>query len=242
MHKRTTIVSLALIIAAAGGYVLYASIIGDVTQDSGSTQACTEEAKLCPDGSTVGRTGPNCEFAACPSPEIIFGKKAEELCGPQPPAECGPGTALGCYTKSKKWSCYPEMTGFDTSDWKTYRSEEYGFEVRYPQQWYKHEAELFLFLTPTSPEVITESPGINFVLKPLEGRTIQQSEDTINFDRECQPTIFGGRGATKCHPVISFAGESFTFIRMSDGQYLSIGDYLTSDLSGLILSTFKFTK
>ena len=28
--------------------------------------ACTMEAKLCPDGSAVGRTGPNCEFAPCP--------------------------------------------------------------------------------------------------------------------------------------------------------------------------------
>lgn len=28
--------------------------------------ACTMEAKLCPDGSAVGRTAPNCEFAACP--------------------------------------------------------------------------------------------------------------------------------------------------------------------------------
>lgn len=28
--------------------------------------ACTMEAKLCPDGSSVGRTGPNCEFAECP--------------------------------------------------------------------------------------------------------------------------------------------------------------------------------
>lgn len=27
---------------------------------------CTMEAKLCPDGSYVGRTGPNCEFAQCP--------------------------------------------------------------------------------------------------------------------------------------------------------------------------------
>lgn len=27
---------------------------------------CTMDAKLCPDGSYVGRTGPNCEFAACP--------------------------------------------------------------------------------------------------------------------------------------------------------------------------------
>ena len=28
--------------------------------------ACTMEAKLCPDGSSVGRSGPKCEFAACP--------------------------------------------------------------------------------------------------------------------------------------------------------------------------------
>lgn len=31
--------------------------------------ACTMEAKLCPDGSYVGRQGPNCEFAACPGEE-----------------------------------------------------------------------------------------------------------------------------------------------------------------------------
>lgn len=28
--------------------------------------ACTEEAKQCPDGSYVGRGGPNCEFPPCP--------------------------------------------------------------------------------------------------------------------------------------------------------------------------------
>ncbi len=27
---------------------------------------CTMDAKLCPDGSSVGRGGPNCEFAPCP--------------------------------------------------------------------------------------------------------------------------------------------------------------------------------
>ena len=32
-----------------------------------SGKACTMEAKLCPDGSAVGRTGPNCEFAPCPA-------------------------------------------------------------------------------------------------------------------------------------------------------------------------------
>ena len=28
--------------------------------------ACTRELKICPDGTGVGRTGPNCEFAPCP--------------------------------------------------------------------------------------------------------------------------------------------------------------------------------
>jgi len=28
--------------------------------------ACTQEAMICPDGSAVGRVGPNCEFAPCP--------------------------------------------------------------------------------------------------------------------------------------------------------------------------------
>jgi hypothetical protein len=27
---------------------------------------CTREAKLCPDGSAVGRTAPDCAFAPCP--------------------------------------------------------------------------------------------------------------------------------------------------------------------------------
>lgn len=33
--------------------------------------ACTEEAKMCPDGSFVGRVAPNCEFAECPMIEQV---------------------------------------------------------------------------------------------------------------------------------------------------------------------------
>lgn len=33
----------------------------------GSMMICPMDARICPDGRTsVGRTGPNCEFAACP--------------------------------------------------------------------------------------------------------------------------------------------------------------------------------
>jgi len=33
-----------------------------------SKKACTQEVKVCPDGTSVGRTGPNCEFAPCVTP------------------------------------------------------------------------------------------------------------------------------------------------------------------------------
>ena len=29
--------------------------------------ACTADAKICPDGTAVGREGPNCEFSPCPN-------------------------------------------------------------------------------------------------------------------------------------------------------------------------------
>ena len=32
----------------------------------GTSAGCTMEARSCPDGTFVGRTGPNCEFAPCP--------------------------------------------------------------------------------------------------------------------------------------------------------------------------------
>lgn len=39
--------------------------------------ACTMDAKICPDGSAVGRVGPNCEFAACPSQGAVAGDSAD---------------------------------------------------------------------------------------------------------------------------------------------------------------------
>jgi hypothetical protein len=53
-----------LVVVFGGLWIAYRSI-----NTVPEPQACTLEAKLCPDGSSVGRTGPNCEFAACPQVE-----------------------------------------------------------------------------------------------------------------------------------------------------------------------------
>jgi len=50
-----------------------------------SMKVCTEEAKICPDGTAVGRTGPDCEFAPCPDETCSCpeGYKQEgEVCNP----------------------------------------------------------------------------------------------------------------------------------------------------------------
>ncbi|MEM7152874.1 MAG: hypothetical protein AAF799_08525 [Myxococcota bacterium] len=55
--------------------ILAAATIGacnpkaDTAKPDGMT-ACTADAKVCDDGSSVSRTGPNCEFPACPGEEV----------------------------------------------------------------------------------------------------------------------------------------------------------------------------
>jgi len=54
------------IIAFLLGMQFQQKLTKDVPSVEIEQQACTMDAKVCPDGSTVGRTGPNCEFSACP--------------------------------------------------------------------------------------------------------------------------------------------------------------------------------
>lgn len=58
---------LAIVIIIAGGAWYYFAHKNNPQGGTGGPYACTMDAKICPDGSTVGRTGPRCEFAACPA-------------------------------------------------------------------------------------------------------------------------------------------------------------------------------
>jgi len=62
--SKTFIILLVLLIAAVGvgGYFL-----GARKSASPQNVACTLDALLCPDGSSVGRVPPSCEFAPCPT-------------------------------------------------------------------------------------------------------------------------------------------------------------------------------
>lgn len=61
----TPVVILILVVFIALGVALF---LGFQSKGFSSLpKACTEEALICPDGSSVGRSGPNCEFAPCPT-------------------------------------------------------------------------------------------------------------------------------------------------------------------------------
>lgn len=78
MNKPFLIIAGAILVAiAAAGAAFYA-----VSKPPAGPVACSMEAKLCPDGSTVGRTGPNCEFSACPGENNQGGVSQETLCQP----------------------------------------------------------------------------------------------------------------------------------------------------------------
>jgi len=65
---KKTLITAILIIIIVGGFVTWQIYMNARSRPSGPSgpAVCTQEAKLCPDGSYVGRTGPNCEFQACP--------------------------------------------------------------------------------------------------------------------------------------------------------------------------------
>ncbi|MFZ1987872.1 MAG: hypothetical protein WAV21_02450 [Minisyncoccia bacterium] len=67
---KTLFAGIALIILIGVGGFLYRNVLEN--QDPGVSGACTLEAKICPDGTTVGRSGPSCEFAPCLFPNVTL--------------------------------------------------------------------------------------------------------------------------------------------------------------------------
>lgn len=71
MKKNTIVTLIILVIVGVLATVWMAAMPRRNSNLDG--MACTMEAKQCPDGSYVGRTGPMCEFAECPGGVDVLG-------------------------------------------------------------------------------------------------------------------------------------------------------------------------
>ena len=67
IYNRRGFFNIAILIAIAAVLILGGVGVYVANKNRGNTTACTMEAMQCPNGSYVGRTGPKCEFAPCPS-------------------------------------------------------------------------------------------------------------------------------------------------------------------------------
>ncbi len=74
--KKTFIILIVLLIVLTGVWFVLRFLIGGEEPFT-----CIQDAKLCLDGSYVGRVGPDCEFALCPdAPEWSAIKQAIANC------------------------------------------------------------------------------------------------------------------------------------------------------------------
>ena len=175
-----------------------------------SPVACSQEVKLCPDGSAVGRVGPNCEFAKCPQQNI------------------------------------------DTSNWKTYWNEKYGFEVKYPIGWEIEETSLYPFnftihhISNTSKliigpigvgqESVFDKVGRKYVnLEPANFAGIKAEQYICPGKNKCPSQLAHSRAIHLVNPPKGW--------EQSNEIYYDIENEYRNDypIAEQILSTFRFT-
>ena len=71
----------ATLVVGAGIYQQWSNLAESSTGNEEKQTVCPTDAKLCEDGSSVGRIGPDCEFAKCPN-------ELEEETKPNKPTAC----------------------------------------------------------------------------------------------------------------------------------------------------------
>jgi hypothetical protein len=157
--------------------------------------ACTQEAKLCHDGSYVTRTSPNCEFAEC-----------------------------------------PVVTSDETANWRTYTNKEYGFEIKYPNEWryseetYPENVDLINFTVGFIPEGqdlgFEGSGGMYPISVWVDSDSSQRSRDTKEGN-----IVVNGSTAIK---RLSAYDYSISFVEPdSHGHYFSLSESVTGILSNI---------
>jgi thermitase len=153
-------------------------------EEGGEIWACTDDAKVCPDGSTVGRTGPDCQFAPCPG-ETAGITKAKKGSLRTQDAGRKPLAGIKVVARAVRDEDWPPI------DYETILDETIVYEtiVLEPsdEYWY---GEDILAEAVTDEEgryklVITEDSLEELDIEPVDGRYIIQV--TAGDDREIIP-------------------------------------------------------
>lgn len=162
-HRGSAIIPIVTIVAAVGvfsavAWFAWPTIRPDPSSDDTNTVACTMEAKLCPDGTSVGRSGPKCEFAECPT-----------VTNTSSVNNTNTSSAINTNTAPVD----------PTRSWLTYTNDTYKFSFRYPETWAVSEGSVeysgsrFIHIQASSPTAQTpgdepDSFGVTIFLMKLD--------------------------------------------------------------------------
>ncbi len=126
-------------------------------------RACTAEAKMCPDGSYVGRAGPDCEFAPCPNATACDGYAVDacpagcEVCPP-----CEACSSIGCHSPG-----FCRAIGFESN-------------------WYNNTAPPNVTMNETPPEPAQEMAQFNISVETINNtpaeNTTEKTYTGLEFD------------------------------------------------------------
>lgn len=240
----------ALLLAVAIGAMWY--FTGTRIPTGGGQVACTMETKLCPDGSSVGRIGPNCEFAACP------GASSTQPGGDVPGKFCG-GIATGAFPCPEGYACkldgtYPDAGGHCVKQtWKVYTNQQCGFQLQYPADWFVTQHAGQFVLSSSSDENYGEVGGV-----AITCFLVQSSTDLVTWIK----SEYQGEIDFRTTPLAYKTNQlGFKFIQLyslpsessdnSDSYFLGKDHVISvsasplsklNDIYDLIISTFKLTQ
>ncbi len=209
-----------LILAATGG----AFYLG--RQTSPKIKACTMDAKVCSDGSSVGRTGPNCEFAPCPSPL---------------PTSSDETNNWKIYMNSKNLYSFKYPSNFYIDESNTsedgYVYNRVTIENKTSKDFYDNiKNNTATTLNPDDKETFLMS----IVIPPYKENMdleIAKKQYDVPANKAVDYTIGGFKGFRVINgdTVIVYKGQEYYFqLRNYDNKYANYFDQ--------ILSTFKFTQ
>ncbi len=211
---------LAGLVLLFGGIFLAKSSVLDQLRLQSKEIACTLEAKICPDGSAVGRTGPNCEFTPCP-----------QITTTSPSIPPDPMASWKTYTDSKY--------GFEFK----YPSEEKiekGVDKSSGQQFLSIGSANSLKITPEQQGLGIENPYAKITTEPLLVNGKQVSLGGHDIEKTKIVEKIPDSTITTFKIIIPYPNKRDYLIMVNYSFNPGIVDKNIEETFDQILSTFKF--
>lgn len=218
-----------------------------------NTVVCTLEAKLCPDGSFVGRSGPKCEFTECPTTNANSSEPSNSNSTPPCTADavlCPDGTWVGrsgpkceftkCPTTNTNSTTNQNTnTSTDpTAGWKTYTNTQLKYSIQYPSDW------TVGLETDKQTTISGAGTGAPFTAPSVSITTSEPSQPSSCLLKE-ETVVVLGESRLRQTQGCGYAGSSIATFVKRGASYLTISwsedvqaEYPTYET---MLSTFTFT-